>query len=350
MLSGKPVVGFPLAAGWIVLLLTAPGVAWQDVSSPPSWQPVSAESFAERAGTWLPPRESMEPSLRAEVRSLLQETGAGERAPLDRAADLISRVWPRTGNLVGRLLAVPSGPLTDWSRPGLLNDPDLPPVVRQTLCLLAGRWLTRHARYDEAVELLTPLPLQHSVDPAALLFYRGLALHRLVRIEESVVCLQQLLENESRLPRRFASLARLMLDDARALKPGSLDEVARLMADVQRRQQLQRSGTRVMGQQEQVLQLLDQLIEDAGQEPGDQQPQETGNPGGGQPMEESRNSGGQGDGEVAEKPLVAEGAWGNLPPRARAAALLEMTRDLPPHYREVIEEYFRQLAREDDDR
>jgi hypothetical protein len=35
-----------------------------------------------------------------------------------------------------------------------------------------------------------------------------------------------------------------------------------------------------------------------------------------------------------------------LPPSRRAAALAEMTRDLPPHYREVIEEYFRQLARQ----
>ena len=42
---------------------------------------------------------------------------------------------------------------------------------------------------------------------------------------------------------------------------------------------------------------------------------------------------------------VSSGRY-SLPPEKRAAALAEMARDLPPHYREVIEEYFRQLARE----
>jgi hypothetical protein len=37
--------------------------------------------------------------------------------------------------------------------------------------------------------------------------------------------------------------------------------------------------------------------------------------------------------------------WGKLPEKERAKAMLELTRDMPPRYREVIEKYFKELAR-----
>jgi acyl-CoA hydrolase len=36
--------------------------------------------------------------------------------------------------------------------------------------------------------------------------------------------------------------------------------------------------------------------------------------------------------------------WGKLPERERAKAMLDLTRDMPPRYRAVIEEYFRKLS------
>jgi hypothetical protein len=38
-------------------------------------------------------------------------------------------------------------------------------------------------------------------------------------------------------------------------------------------------------------------------------------------------------------------AWGQLPEKERAKAMVELTKDLPPRYREVIENYFKNLAR-----
>ncbi len=38
--------------------------------------------------------------------------------------------------------------------------------------------------------------------------------------------------------------------------------------------------------------------------------------------------------------------WGNLPPKEREEALQQLGKDLPSHYRDVIEEYFRKLARD----
>ena len=39
--------------------------------------------------------------------------------------------------------------------------------------------------------------------------------------------------------------------------------------------------------------------------------------------------------------------WGKLPDKERARAMQELTRDMPPKYREVIESYFRKLAASD---
>jgi len=37
-------------------------------------------------------------------------------------------------------------------------------------------------------------------------------------------------------------------------------------------------------------------------------------------------------------------SWGKLPEKERAKAMRELTRDLPPAHRELIERYFKQIA------
>ena len=36
--------------------------------------------------------------------------------------------------------------------------------------------------------------------------------------------------------------------------------------------------------------------------------------------------------------------WGNLPPKAQAAAKNMLDRQFPPHYRQAVEEYLKKLA------
>jgi hypothetical protein len=52
---------------------------------------------------------------------------------------------------------------------------------------------------------------------------------------------------------------------------------------------------------------------------------------------------------VDQKPTGKTAGWGNLPPKEREEALQQMSKDLPAHYRELIEEYFRKLARDGSD-
>ena len=62
-------------------------------------------------------------------------------------------------------------------------------------------------------------------------------------------------------------------------------------------------------------------------------------------MKDSRIAGNSGPGNVDPKSLekVAK-SWGTLPEKERAQAMQDLTRDMPPKYREVIESYFRKLA------
>ncbi|MFL5339515.1 MAG: hypothetical protein ACJ8F7_05040 [Gemmataceae bacterium] len=53
-----------------------------------------------------------------------------------------------------------------------------------------------------------------------------------------------------------------------------------------------------------------------------------------------------GPGAIDNKRLkeIAE-VWGKLPEKERAKAMMEMTKDLPPRYREIIENYAKTIAR-----
>ena len=70
-----------------------------------------------------------------------------------------------------------------------------------------------------------------------------------------------LLENESAIPRRYAAVASLMEADIKPLKTDSLDEIARLMEDIERRLKLARAGKRVRQQEDDVVAKLDKMIE-----------------------------------------------------------------------------------------
>jgi hypothetical protein len=62
-------------------------------------------------------------------------------------------------------------------------------------------------------------------------------------------------------------------------------------------------------------------------------------------MRDSNIATNSGPGQVDGKKIkeLAE-VWGKLPPREREANMRELTRDMPPRYREVIQEYFRKLS------
>ena len=219
--------------------------------------------------------------------------------------------------------------------------------VRNNLRLLYARWLAQNALYDEVLEQLDGLKPADVVDPASLLFYRAVAQHRLLKKEECLETLATISEQGESLPRRYASLVQLMEADIRPLETDSLDEVARMMDDIRRRLELGRAGTQVRKQEDDVISKLDKMIEQI-----EQQQQQAAAAAGGSssapssPLQDSVPVQQKGPGNVDPKQLGDKSGWGNLPPKERQEALQQISKDLPAHYREVIEEYFRKLARE----
>lgn len=223
------------------------------------------------------------------------------------------------------------------------------PLLHDVMSLFHGRQLVRHGFFDEGRLLLQSLAVETACDPASLLFHRATCEHWLLDAEAGLASLDRLLEQASAIPVRYERLARLMRSDLQALEDESLDHIARRMRDITRRLDLGQAGPRTRSVQDGVIESLDKLI--AKIEEQQQQQSESGGAGSGaggsggsRPMDDSQAAGGKGPGEVARKDLEDGGEWGDLPPHEREEALQQIAREFPPHYREVIEHYFKRLA------
>lgn len=245
-----------------------------------------------------------------------------------------------------------------------LADSSTPPLARNNLRLLAARNLLQRELVDEGLELIKELKPADVVDPASLLFYQAVGHHRLLAKKECLAALSQLLERQDELPQRYLTVAQLMAADIEPLKPDSLDEIARLMDDVRRRLDLARAGKKVRDQEDDVVAKLDKLIEELEKQQQEQeqqkqqQRQQQQQPQGGQqpsnpegrnandPLRESALPRLDSKGIVDPKDLGKKSGWGNLPPKDRQEVLQQIGRELPAHFRETIEDYFKRLARD----
>ncbi|MFN0016892.1 MAG: hypothetical protein ACKVP0_01465 [Pirellulaceae bacterium] len=232
----------------------------------------------------------------------------------------------------------------------ILTDESAPVFVRSNLKLLYGRWLGQNELMDESLEQLKGMNPADVVDPASLLFHQALAHHNLLEKEPCLSAVAKLMENEEALPRRYSQLARLMEADLKPLKPDSLDEIARLMSDVGRRLDLARAGKKVRDEEETIVAKLEKLIEEKEKQQQQQQQQQQSQAQGNQssnPAQDSTPAGGpRGKGEVDPKNIGKKDGWGNLPPKERQEVLQQIGRELPAHFRETIEEYFKRLAQD----
>ena len=168
---------------------------------------------------------------------------AGGPAPFQRAIDTAALIYPAAEELVEFCEA----PRDVQRLPtfSILQSETVPPMIRSNLRLLYGRWLARERLYDEAHEQLAGMSANDVLDPASLLFYQGVVFHRLLRKEEALAALEQLLSAGDNVPRRYRNVAALMKADIEPLEDESLDHIARRMHDVRRRLELGRAGKKV---------------------------------------------------------------------------------------------------------
>jgi hypothetical protein len=229
----------------------------------------------------------------------------------------------------------------------------LPLDLQPDVTLWLARHWARHRLYDEALAWLLPLQPEQVVDPASLLFFRAACQHALLQKDGATADLKRLLAGSDSLPIRYARMGTMMLADLQPLEPDSLDEISRLMNDVSRRLSLGRAGSKVSGQEQEVIDKLKKLIEQLEEQQQQQQQQQGGGSSdgsqrqsGSEPIDDARNIDQRGPGDVDHRDLGDSGDWGNLPPKERQATMQALGRALPSHYGEAIEAYFRSLANE----
>jgi len=338
-----------LSAVLLATLVWRASVADDELEKRASWEVPDRTVVKHQIDSWLADQKPDEVAT-LKIDTIWRNNAPADQDLLDQTALTISVIDSST-KAVYKLC---SGSRKSSKTPDFkfLSDEETAAFVRNNIRLYYGRWLSQHDLYDEALEQLDGLKPRDVVDPASLLFYQGVAFHRLLKKEQCLPVLTQLLENEDSLPRRYKTLAGLMVADIKPLKTDSLDEIARMMDDIRRRQELYRSGTRVRKEEEEVLAKLDKLIEELEKQLQQQQQQMAGGAQQGSkqpsnPLDQSVPGGVQGEGNVDPKKIKKGADWGDLPPGDRETVLQDLSKDLPAHFREVIEEYLKKLAKDD---
>ena len=310
-----------------------------------AWQPVSAEDAKSRATAWLQQNKA-EQSMHDKAEALwkaLPENPTGAEV-FEKLMETLALADENTAVLM-RLCANPRSELRLPKYPWL-TDEKTPPLVSANGRLYLGRWFVHQLMFDEACEQLDGLAPGDVAAPALLLFYQSVAHHTLLQREAGLKSLGQLIDGAEHSPRRYVVLAQLMQQDLENLKEDSLDHVARQMGDIRRRLDLGRGGKKAQKVEKDVIESLDKLIEklEEQQKKGDGPSQ--GNIRSSSPAPDSRILGGKGPGNVTKRNIGDHSGWGNLPAKQREAALQQIGREFPSHYRDVIEQYFRRLANE----
>ncbi|MGD0896673.1 MAG: hypothetical protein ABR915_02480 [Thermoguttaceae bacterium] len=339
-----------------MLLALAPAVAFSAIVAPappdaipkaPAWQMPRAQEVRARAVEWLQ-KAAADAQGRAKAEAIW--TGVSDKTAGMDLLDRLSATFALADSRAARLIEVCSKPRAAAILPSQawLTDPKTPPWEAANLRLLYGRWLVQGFWFDEAIEQLAGLKPEDVVAPAELLFFQSVAYHRLLRKDEGLKALDQLLDGAEGSPRRYVAVAILMQADLKGLEPDTLDHIARRMDDIERRLDLGRAGPKVRKVEDGVVESLDKLIKKI----EDQQKQQQSQGGGGalqsrSPAPKSALLAGRGPGEVARKNIGNKSGWGDLPPKEREEALQHLGREFPAHYRDIVEQYFRRLAAEE---
>lgn len=250
-----------LAASFIGLILSGATTAFDDLGQRATWVSSTADQAKEQVDGWLADQALTEAQLsRIEAIWLDTESLQSGQVLLDAVVTSLAVADPQAREIV--LLCEGRREFVTTPEFEMLADESVAPFVRNNLRLHYGGWLTQQRLFDEALVVLNDLEPAQVVDPASLLFYQSASYHFLMEKEKGLETLAQLLEREDDLPLRYRGVARLMQTDLASLEADSLDEISRLMNDIERRLDFGRSGTRVLGEEDEVVAKLDRMIEE----------------------------------------------------------------------------------------
>lgn len=331
--------------------LVAPAGARAQVAFDSSWEQPNYKTVRDSMLAWVKEADlddATKEKIRREWPAAFPASFDNSRL-LDQAAASFALASEDAAELVASCSAAYKGPAV--ADPKWLAEPAVAPFMRHNLRLFHARWLAQYGLYDEVLHQIADLRPDEVIDPASLLFYQMVAYHQLVKPDQARTAMVQLMERDEELPRRFQQVAQLVERDLSGLEDESLDHIARRMRDIRRRLAYGRAGAQVQEIEQGVLDSLDKKIKDLEQQQQQQQQSASaggGNPsqGGAQPMQESKLAELKAPMQVDRRDIGNKSGWGDLPPKEREQALQAIGREFPAHYRELVEQYFRELANE----
>ncbi len=241
------------------------------------------------------------------------------------------------------------------------------PFLAAAATFFAAQVLTNQDRLLEADRLLVDLGQRwphwprYTTAAAELSFLRGFCALHALRYDEAAAALERFLRRYPAAPERMRRSAEQMLKELAEREPDGLGDVQDLMRFARREIAHGRTDEDLRIRQEEAVALLDALIQEAeqreqsqsgasaagesgrrggtpGPRPGQSPAQRSDLPSGGTPPE----------GELRAARRARPGdAWGAMPPRQREALLQSLQNQFPGQYRDLIEQYYRQLSKEE---
>jgi len=228
------------------------------------------------------------------------------------------------------------------------------PYLVSTAGYFSVRSLVELSRLEDAqaaVERMTarPFELDHFTPYAAdLAFLRAYCQLHNLHYEEAVESLQRFTQQFPNAPVRLAVTAQQLLLELEGRQPGQVSDVADLKIYAGRQLGHADSGEQPQQRQAEAIALLDALIEEA-----ENREQGGGGGGGGSgsrapsnPMGRSQlPRGSTGKTQLGALPDANPGdAWGAMPPAEREEILQSLQQRFPSRYRQLVEQYFEELA------
>jgi tetratricopeptide (TPR) repeat protein len=277
-----------------------------------------------------------------------------DRPVLDRLADTFVLGDARARALLTQARDVNAPAPT--ALPEILSDAKQPAFFRVNLTLAYAKALSNRRIYEEALDAFRAARPEQVVDPASYLFHRAVAEYSLLRKKDAQDTIFRLLDDVPDAPDRYKTVAALMQLDMLSWRDKDLAEIARKMDNIQRRLELARGGKKTQEQEKEVIARLDEIIKKL----ENMQKGQAGSMGNGgacpnggmpnsniqasSPQQDSYGGNGTGPGRVDGKLKNLTENWGKLPEKERVKAMAELTRGMPPQYKELIEDYFRKIA------
>jgi hypothetical protein len=315
----------------------------------------SADAVRAQALDWL---KSVNKADEANLKTFETIWTQADRPVLDRLADSLCLGDAEAARILSEARNSTTSAPTEM--PALFKDTKRPAFFRANLAVAYARALCKRRVFEDAMEVLRTVRVEQVADPSSYLFHKAVTEHALLNKEDANRSIMRLLDDAPDSPERYRMVATLMYLDMQNWKSKDLGEIARKMDNIERRLELARGGPKTQKLQRDVVARLDELIKKMeNQQKGSSDPNGGACPNGGQPdsgqkgqqaknpQKDSFGGQNQGPGLVDKKKLDGWAQqWGKLQEKDRAKAMQEMTRDLPPEYRELIEAYFRKLAQE----